>query len=119
MNIIHIADVPKVPASHEDPNDPGVIKQVLLRRDDIPAGRIQMINWAALPPGKSFQPHEHRSMDEIYIMLSGTGILRVGEEEAVVQKGDTVVIPSKTMHAMTNNGSDPIEYIVIGVVTGA
>lgn len=116
MRIIHLSDIPKVPASHEDPKVPGVLKQVLLRRDDIPTGRIQMVNWATLLPGRSFQPHEHRSMEEIYIMLSGTAILYIEKKEAVVRKGDTVVIPSKTVHSMTNTGSEPIEYIVIGVV---
>ena len=116
MKIIHISDIPKEPASHEDPNDPGVLKQVLLRRDDIPSGRIQMVNWATMPPGKSFQLHEHRSMEEIYIIFSGTAKIRIGGEEAVLQKGDAVVIPPKTVHAMTNNGGEPIEYIVIGVV---
>ncbi|MBI5448841.1 cupin domain-containing protein [Candidatus Gottesmanbacteria bacterium] len=116
MNIIHVADIPKVPASHEDPRDPGVLKQVLLRRDDIPVGRIQMVNWATIPPGKSFRLHRHENMTEICVILEGTAQMKIDNGKYSVTRGDTFVIPSTSFHSMINLGAQPVLYLVIGVV---
>lgn len=116
MNIIHLSDIPKVPASHEDPKDPGVLKQVLLRRDDIPTGRIQMVNWATIPPGKSFRLHRHENMTEICVVLEGDAEVQIGNKKYLVHRGDTFVIPNSSLHSMRNLGAEPVVYLVIGVV---
>ena len=51
MRTIRSADLPFVPAGHEDPQDPGVWKKVLLEKADLRAGHVQMVNWARLPAG--------------------------------------------------------------------
>ena len=48
MKIIKNALIPFIPASHEDPVDPGVFKKVLFKAEDFAKGHIQIINWAKL-----------------------------------------------------------------------
>ena len=62
MNIVRSGDCVFVPASHEDSEVPGVLKKVLLRKDDFIDGKVQMLNWALLPVGRSFSPHYHQDM---------------------------------------------------------
>ncbi|MEK7543373.1 MAG: cupin domain-containing protein [Patescibacteria group bacterium] len=118
MKIIRLQNFPKVPASHEDPVDPGVLKQILFRRDDLAPGRIQMINWSTLLPGKSFRSHYHEAMDEVFIILDGEVEISVGEEKAILGKGDAVVIPEKTVHVMKNLTNEEVWYIALGISRG-
>jgi mannose-6-phosphate isomerase-like protein (cupin superfamily) len=110
-------DLSFIPASHEDPRDPGVMKKILLSKQDIIKGRVQMINWALLPPGKSFRLHYHEDMDEIFILTSGRAVMIVNDEEMEMEKGDTVVVPMESNHKMWNKTETDVEYIVIGVTT--
>ena len=116
MRIIRLAEIERVPASHEDPADPGVLKQILFRREDLAPGRIQMINWATLIPGKSFRPHYHEEMDEIFIILNGEVEIIIGQETERIRKGDAVVIPENSVHIMKNLTKRPINYVAIGIV---
>lgn len=118
MKIIRKKIIPKVPASHEDPKDPGVLKQILLNRDDLARGRIQMINWATLLPGKSFRNHYHEAMDEVFITLNGEVEITVGEEKETLGKGDAVVIPEGAVHIMKNLTDRDVCYIAIGISRG-
>ena len=118
MKIIRKKIIPKVPASHEDPKDPGVLKQILLWRDDLVPGRIQMINWSTLLPGKSFRSHYHEAMDEVFIILDGEVEVSVGKEKETLGKGDAVVIPEGAVHIMKNLTDRDVCYIAIGISRG-
>lgn len=117
MKIIRLNELLKVSASHENPEDPGVLKQVLLRRDDLAPGRIQMINWSTLLPGKSFRSHYHEAMDEVFIILNGEVEITVGEEKEKLGKGDAVVIPENSVHVMKNLTHEEVCYIAIGIAS--
>ncbi len=118
MKIVRFKDLDFIPASHEDPKDPGALKKILLKRDDLPNGRIQMINWAKIPIGKSFAPHYHESMIEVFIIISGKVRVKIDQEEATLEKGDTVVAFEKQVHEMKNISDEEVDYFAMGVVTG-
>lgn len=111
-------DIEYIPASHEDPKNPGVFKKVMLRKDDLLDGRIQMINWAKLPKGQKFSKHYHEDMEEIFIILSGKAEIMIGEETEELGKGDLVVIPVRAVHEMKNISKEDVYYIAIGVTKG-
>ncbi|MBW2646376.1 MAG: cupin domain-containing protein [Deltaproteobacteria bacterium] len=115
MKIIRSGQLQFIPASHEDPKAPGVLKKVLLQRDDLIDGKIRMINWALLPAGKSFRAHYHEDMEEVFIILNGMAMIRIDKEETVLEKKDVVVVPIGKVHEMKNIGEEDVEYIVVGV----
>lgn len=119
MKIIRARELKFIPASHEDPQDPGVWKKVLLKKEDFPWGQIQMINWSRLPVGRFFQPHYHENMEEVFIILKGNAKIKVGEEEALLEKDDAVVISPKEIHTMENTGKEEVDYLALGVATSA
>lgn len=117
MIIVRFKDVDFIPASHEDPKDPGALKRVLLKRDDIPEGRIQMINWAKIPVGKTFKPHYHEKMIEVFIIMSGKVRAKIDQEEAVLEKGDMIIAQAGQVHTFENISKEDVDYFAMGVVT--
>ena len=118
MKIIRSAELEFVPASHEDPESPGVLKKVLLGKHDVIDGKVQMVNWALLPVGRSFEPHYHEDMEEVFIMIHGFARIAAGKAECTIGPGDAVVIPVGAIHMMENLGEEDVEYIAIGVSRG-
>jgi mannose-6-phosphate isomerase-like protein (cupin superfamily) len=110
---------PFVPASHENPDRPGVWKRVIATRTEFQPGQIQMLNWARLPGSSSFQPHYHEDMQEVFVLLSGRVAMHAGSESVEMVPGDCVIIGPREVHRMTNLTSDDAEYLVFGISSGA
>lgn len=107
-----------IPASHEDPKNPGVLKRVIATAADLQAGQVQMVNWARLPAGHSFQKHYHEDMQEVFVLLQGSVVMTVGKESVRMSAGDTVIVDVRELHQMANSGDAEAEYIVFGVASG-
>src|SRR3954454_3639047 len=71
----------------------------------------QSLAEATVPPGGETQEHHHRASEEIYLFTSGRGRMRLGDEEADVSAGDTVVIPPGTPHKLWNTGPEPLRLL--------
>jgi mannose-6-phosphate isomerase-like protein (cupin superfamily) len=116
MNILNISKLPKIPASHEDPDNPGVWKKIIFTYHDLLAdSHIQMINMAILPPNKSFRSHMHEDLEEIFIMVKGWVIMNIDGNKAILHKDDAILIPPGAVHKMENISKTEANYIVIGV----
>jgi mannose-6-phosphate isomerase-like protein (cupin superfamily) len=76
----------------------------------VPTGNAanQSLAEAVVPPGTSTIRHYHRAAEEIYVFTSGGGVMRLGDDEAPVRAGDSVVIPPGTPHQLTNPGPEPL-----------
>jgi len=118
MKIIRFEKLNFIPASHENSKSPGVVKKILLEKNDLIKGRIQMINWAKLPVNKSFQAHYHQDMEEVFIILNGKTLIKIDNEEEELRKGDAVVVPIGKTHTMKNISDEDVDYIALGISTG-
>jgi len=118
MQFISSAASGFVPASHEDPLNPGVLKRVIATRENFQDGHVQMLNWARLPVGSSFQRHYHEDMQEIFVLLLGTVEMHCGVNQTIMNAGDTVIVEAREPHQMTNIGREPAEYLVFGISSG-
>lgn len=116
MNIIRGAAIEYTPASHEKPEDPGVLKKVLVSRDDIPPGRVQMVNWSKMPIGGRFQNHYHESLTEVFVITKGRVKGTVGDSEVELNEGDALVVEPHERHTLTNITDEEVYYVVFGVV---
>jgi len=119
ITIIRNSKVPFVPASHEDPEEPGALKKVLVDRNNGIAGSLCMVNWARIEVGNHFRPHYHEDMTEVFILISGDAEISGGDYYEQVSEGDCIIVPPRTIHTMTNIGSTAMEYIVFGLASGA
>lgn len=107
-----------VPANHESPSSPAVLKKVLANHSQIQAGQIMMVNWAKLNPGRSFQPHFHEDMQEIFVMLEGTGEFDIDGTIHHLAAGDCAIVDPHETHSMHNSGVEPSLFLTIGVAKG-
>lgn len=71
----------------------------------------QSLAVATVPPGAATEEHYHGVSEEIYFFTSGTGVMKLGDEEAAVSAGDTVVIPPGTPHKLSNTGAEPLKLL--------
>jgi uncharacterized cupin superfamily protein len=70
-----------------------------------------------IPPGaRSFPFHFHYDNEECFIVVSGRGQLRYGEETVTVQAGDVITCPPgpDSAHQFINDGQEPLEYLAVG-----
>ncbi len=115
MQFIQAASGTFVPASHEDPSTPGVLKRVIATRRQLQQGRVQMLNWSRLPGESSFRPHYHEDMQEVFVLLSGRVLMRCADEEVTMNAGDTVIVEAREIHEMKNLLPSAAEYLVFGI----
>jgi mannose-6-phosphate isomerase-like protein (cupin superfamily) len=66
-----------------------------------------------LPPGAAVAPHHHREIEEIYYLLSGKGVMTVGEQRREVGPGDAVYVPRNHRHTLENTGTEPIKLLLV------
>lgn len=117
MQIVKEIELQFVPAGHENPRCPGVVKKVLFQMDDLgDFSKVQMINWAVIEPRKSFVSHQHATMQEVFVIISGMGEIRVDDETEKVGAGDAVLIPIQAEHSMMNIGSEILIFLTIGLI---
>ena len=66
-----------------------------------------------VPPGKTPSPfHRHHTSDELFLILSGVGDYRLGDEHVSVKAGDCLGAPAGgPAHQITNTGSEPLRFI--------
>jgi mannose-6-phosphate isomerase-like protein (cupin superfamily) len=79
---------------------------------------ITYVSLAKLQPTLSYQRHNHEDHEEVYYIIHGTGKIRIGSESARFRDGDVIYIPEKSVHSITNDGSDMVEFLAFGGFTG-
>jgi len=68
------------------------------------------------PGAKSVKYHSHSRQEEFFLILKGSGILRMKGEEVFVKQGDFVAKPTglDIAHQFTNNGSEILQILDCG-----
>jgi mannose-6-phosphate isomerase-like protein (cupin superfamily) len=78
------------------------------------------VDHLVLPPDTSTGPHLHREVAEFYYVMSGQGAVTIsaegsGSEVAPIQAGDAIPIQLNEVHSFENTGSEPLEFMIVGV----
>ena len=115
MKVVRGNEIDFIAASHEDPQNPGVLKRVLATRDDFSTGRVQMLNWSRLPQGSSFAAHYHEDMQEVFVIINGSVEMRVGDSSVTLSGGDAILIERQEVHQMFNRCDQDVDYLVFGI----
>ena len=118
MKVIRASDLEFVAASHEDPNNPGVLKKVLGSKIDFVSGQVQMLNWSVCPKGSSFRKHYHEDMQEAFVIIDGSVSMQVEQAVIELNAGDAVLIDAREKHQMTNTCDHDVNYLVFGIASG-
>lgn len=77
---------------------------------------VAVQTWS-LPPGASEGMHAHdpaaEPLEELYVVLAGTGRMHVGDAVHDIGPGDCVVAPSGTAHDLANTGDGELRVLVV------
>jgi mannose-6-phosphate isomerase-like protein (cupin superfamily) len=79
-------------------------------------------NWSyvdhlLVPPGSSEGVHRHPGIEEVYYVLQGEGQAQVNGERAPIHRGDAVPVLLNEPHAFRNDGSQDLEFMIVGIAT--
>lgn len=66
-----------------------------------------------LLPGQEVTPHGHQTIEEIYYVVEGRGVMTVGDEQSEVSAGDAIFIPRQHRHTLKNTGTEPIKLLLV------
>lgn len=76
----------------------------------------------AVPPGKVGYPfHSHRENEEMFLILQGSGEVRIGAETFPIREGDVIACPPggpETAHQIRNTGTVELRYLAVSTRLG-
>ncbi len=64
-------------------------------------------------PGQEHAPHKHEGQDKLYVVLQGTGDVRIGDAEELLTAGDAAFAPSGVLHGIRNSGTERLIVMAI------
>jgi uncharacterized cupin superfamily protein len=77
------------------------------------------VSFDALAPGKLVCPyHLHHAQEELFVVLEGSGTLRVAGEMLPIQAGDVIFIPAgpEYPHQLINSSEATLKYLSISTM---
>ncbi len=80
---------------------------------EIPTGMDIGLAAGYLPIGRKALPHYHAISEEVYYIISGSGILHLDRQRHPVSPGITARIPRNTIHALENTGTQEMEILCL------
>jgi len=66
--------------------------------------------YVVIPPGASVPEHAHEQ-EEVYLVLSGNGEIKIGDETRPIQGVSSVYIPSGLPHTLSNVGTEDMVMV--------
>ena len=76
-------------------------------------GKGRLFNHMILAPGRSIGEHTHEGDNEIFYILSGTGMYNDNGNLVRLHPGDTTICNNGELHGMVNDGDEPLEFIAL------
>jgi mannose-6-phosphate isomerase-like protein (cupin superfamily) len=72
---------------------------------------VQSLAEATLEPDEATQRHYHRTAEEIYFVLKGSGRMEVDGDTRMIRPGEAVLIPAGAWHTLENNGNSELRFL--------
>lgn len=88
--------------SNFEPYSKGVAEIKRLMRQSSSEGRFEGLGLLKVPSNGIFPKHVHPEREEIYFVLSGSGVLMIEDSEVDVSEGDAVYISGNVQHGLKN-----------------
>lgn len=111
--ILNIDNIPKEYV--DDPDFQSKMKTILIG-DALGCEKIYVNIDYVKPGGKSVKYHSHSKQEEFFLIMHGSGILRMKGEEIPIKTGDVISKPAgkDIAHQFINNGSEILQILDAG-----
>ena len=67
-----------------------------------------------LEPGQASTRHRHREQEELYLLLEGTGRIRVDGDLLTLERGDALLVDPGTLRQVFNDTGADALWLVVG-----
>lgn len=92
-----------------------------IEKEDRPWGRFFVIHDQStyklkrieVDPGQQLSYQYHHKRSESWTFVLGSGIVTIDDKKIEVKEGDTVLIPIKSKHRVTNTQDDVLVFIEV------
>ena len=71
------------------------------------------VSRVQVPPGSVIGWHNHGTQVETIYVISGAGVLTLGERESRFAAGEIVAVPAAIQHTLRNEGSEVVELLCL------
>ena len=89
--------------------DGSIIRELLAHRNSAICN--QSLAEATVPPGVITQLHYHPKTEEIYYILSGSGLMEIDGQTRPVGVGDAIAIPPGCKHRIENPSQTDLVFL--------
>ena len=87
-----------------------VIIRHILKKEEI-GGKARLIAHIILNKDCSIGTHKHMDEEELFYILSGTGIVYDNDKKYNVVSGDAILTRGGEEHSISNTSDEPLEFI--------
>jgi len=71
--------------------------------------RVNVFTLAEGPLSK----HLHREQEEVYLVLAGTAMIDVDQEQFKIGEREALAVPARAWHRVANVGRGPLTFFVV------
>ena len=89
--------------------DGSIIREMM--HPNVHGNNNQSLAEATIPVNGITLLHEHKKTEEIYFITQGVGLMRLGDDEFQVAKGDTIAIVPGMQHNVRNIGNTELKIL--------
>src|SRR5690606_30709454 len=117
--VLNVADAQRFPMAPEGGSE--VFGATLARIGQAIGLRQLGCTLHEVEPGKrAFPFHAHHGNEELFVVLAGSGEVRIGPDTYPVRAGDVIGCPAggpETGHQLINSGSEVLRYLGISTLS--
>jgi mannose-6-phosphate isomerase-like protein (cupin superfamily) len=78
-------------------------------------GHFLFAGLNSFEPGQEHAPHSHQGQDKLYVVLEGSGLVRIADHAELLTAGDAAFAPAGVIHSIANPG--PERLVVMAVLS--
>ena len=88
----------------------GQVSYLLLTQGQFGSGNLS-ITWVEGDRDSEQAVHAHEANEQVYVIVRGHGVMKVGDDEREVWPGTLVYVPPGTGHAIRCTGEESLAYV--------
>lgn len=92
-------------------------RKVYASPDHLQSTAFEMMTHGFTPAGGMYDWHDHPGVEEIMVVVKGTGLVHDEDGEYPYEPGDVFVFPADTQHKISNPTDQENEFIFVRVKT--
>lgn len=90
-------------------------RKVYASPEHLKSTHFEMMTHGFMPAGGMYDWHDHPGVEEIMVVVLGTGFVHDEDGEYPYEPGDVFVFPADTQHKISNPTDDENEFIFVRV----